>query len=203
MRSRWIIALLALPALAGAEAPEAVEIPPAADQIRGAVAPAPPDRRDGAAVLGYDETGALVELRAGTGDLVCLADDPADDRFHVACYHASLEPFMARGRELRARNVERTEILRIRREEIAAGQLDFPDGPAALYSLTGPLGSFDAEAQLVRGGNRVYSVYIARATAETTGLPLEPIGPGQPWLMSPGEPWAHIMIVQPSDPPTP
>lgn len=197
MPSRNTTFLLALSVLATAAFAEA---PPAADQIRGAVSPAPEELRDGATVLGYDAAGELVELRAGDGELVCLADDPADERFHAACYHRSLEPFMARGRELRRDGLERSEIQRIRGEEIAAGTLAFPSAPAALYSLTGPAGSFDAEAQAVRGGNRVHSIYIAYATGESTGLPTQPAGGETPWLMAAGEPWAHIMLVQPSDP---
>ena len=30
--------------------------------------------------------------------MICLADDPNESpRWHVACYHKALEPFMARG----------------------------------------------------------------------------------------------------------
>jgi hypothetical protein len=35
----------------------------------------------------------------------CLASDPAVARFHVACYHHSLEPFMACGRALREQGI--------------------------------------------------------------------------------------------------
>lgn len=196
-KASTVLALLSLVAVPGLAA---TEIASAADQIAGAVSPAPEDRRAGATVLGYDQEGRFIRLREGTGDLICLADDPSDERFHVACYHESLEAFMARGRALRAQKLERDEVRRIRGEEIAAGTLEMPPGPTALYSLTGPPGSFDAEASLVRGGNRVYTVYIPYATPESTGLPTEPISDGSPWLMSPGDPWAHIMVVQPSDP---
>jgi len=189
-----LLGLIVVPGLAAAQAATAEA------QITGAVSPAPVDQRDGATVLGYDQEGSLIQLREGEGELICLADDPSDERFHVACYHASLEPFMARGRALRAEEVERADVRRIRGEEIAAGTLEMPLGPTALYSLTGPPGSFDAEASVVRGGNRVYTVYIPYATPESTGLPTDPISDGAPWLMSAGEPWAHIMVVQPSDP---
>src|SRR5690349_588925 len=86
----------AAPAPAAAPAPP----PPAAEQIAAAVLAAPADRRAGATVLGYDEKGALVTLRAGTNDQVCLADNPKENGFSVACYHKDLEPFMARGRAL-------------------------------------------------------------------------------------------------------
>ncbi|MGA2600273.1 MAG: hypothetical protein ABSH09_25180 [Bryobacteraceae bacterium] len=80
----------------------AAEIPPAQVQIAGAVLAAPVDLRDGAAVMGYNADGKLVQIREGKNELICLATDPAKPAFNVACYHKDLEPFMARGRELLA-----------------------------------------------------------------------------------------------------
>jgi hypothetical protein len=173
--------------------------PPAtpAVQIAGAVSPAPEDLRDGATVLGYSPSGELVTLRQGEGDLVCLADDPSDERFHVACYFKALEPFMARGRQLRAEKKERDEVLETRAAEIASGELEMPAGPSALYSLTGPAGSFDPATGEVTGANRTTVVYIPYATPESTGLSPQ-AAVGTPWIMSPGKPWAHIMLVQPA-----
>jgi hypothetical protein len=169
--------------------------------IAAAVLPAPSSLRDSATVLGWREDGGVEVLRQGSGDLTCLADTPGDARFHVACYHKALEPFMARGRELRAQGVEREEILRIREEEIVGGRLSMPTGPSALYSLTGPVENYDAATGQVAGGTRVSVVYIPFATEASTGLPPEPVTPGGPWLMSAGKPWAHIMIVQPAEVP--
>ena len=84
------------PAPAAAAAAPAAPAP-AAEQIAAAVLAAPKDRQAGAKVLGYDEKGALVTLREGTNDQVCLADDPKDAAFSVACYHKDLEPFMRTG----------------------------------------------------------------------------------------------------------
>src|SRR5512143_2193233 len=82
------------PAGAPASAPaKPMTIAPAAQQIAAAVLAAPADMRASATVLGYDESGKLVPLRKGTGALVCLATDPKNEQFHVACYHRSLEPF--------------------------------------------------------------------------------------------------------------
>ncbi len=82
--------------------------------------------------------GSLVTIREGENGLICLGDDPADDRWHVACYHEDLEPFMARGRELRAQGITgRAQIDSIRQAEIESGELAFPDHPAALYSWFG------------------------------------------------------------------
>ena len=87
------------------------------EQIAGAVLPAPEESRGGAHVYGYDTNGELVTLREGTNDLICLADKPGDERFHAACYHTSLEPYMARGRALRAEGVDRQESFNIRHQE--------------------------------------------------------------------------------------
>lgn len=164
------------------------------EQIRAAVAPAPIEMQDGAKVLGYSAEGKLVTLREGTNDLICLADDPEDDRFHVACYHNSLEPFMARGRELAAEGKSREEIQQIREDEANQGVFKMPEAPAALYSFTGPVDSFNYETGEVDGAGRLYVVYIPYATAETTGLSTTP-STGSPWLMNPGKPWAHIMLI--------
>lgn len=171
--------------------------PPVAEQIAGAVSPAPEAMRDGATVLGYSG-GELVTLREGEGDLICLADKPGDERFHAACYFKALEPFMARGRELRAQGKERNEVLETRAADIESGKLAMPEGPSALYSLTGSVGSFDPATGEVTGANRTYVVYIPYATAESTGLSPQP-ATGAPWIMSPGKPWAHIMLVQPAE----
>jgi len=189
------LVLLGLLGAAGVSAQQ----PPAdaATQIAAAVSPAPADLRDGASVLGYSGDGQLVSLRQGDGDLVCLADDPKDERFHVACYFKQLEPFMARGRELRAQGKQRDEVVATREAEIQQGKLAMPAQPAALYSYTGPPGSFDPETGEVTGANHVYVVYIPYATAASTGLSATPAS-GAPWLMAAGKPWAHIMLVQPA-----
>ncbi len=147
-----------------------------------------------ATVLGYGDDGELVTLREGTGDLVCLADDPADDRFHVACYHEGLEPFMARGRELRARGLGATDRARIRHEEIDAGKLEMPREPTSLSTLSGE--SFDPETGEVKGAERTYVIYTPYATVESTGLPPKPNPdqPSAPWIMRMGTPSAHVMI---------
>jgi hypothetical protein len=146
-------------------------------QIAAAVSPAPSEARDTATVLGHLADGGVETIRQGSGDLICLADDPSDDRFHVACYHKDLEPFMARGRQLRAQDVSRDEVQRIREEEIEAGKLVIPPRPTALYSLSGPVDSYDPNTGKVTGANRVLT-------------------DGAPWIMSAGKPWAHIMVVQ-------
>ncbi|MFB6098610.1 MAG: hypothetical protein ABEK84_05770 [Salinibacter sp.] len=185
MRSTSLVRLailFVLPGLACAQSPPDPKI-----QIAGAVKAAPKSMRAAATVLGYTDEGTVTTLREGSGTLVCLADDPEEKGFHVACYHESLAPFMERGRELRRQGV--TAVDSVRRAEIKNGTLSYPDHPAALYNLSG---TYDAEADRVRNPSRLRVVYVPYATGESTGLPTQP--QGGPWLMEPGQPWAHIMI---------
>lgn len=195
---------LALPLALVATAAAFGAPPPADEQIAAALLAAPEDRRDGARVLGYSPEGTLVELRAGTNDLVCLADKPDNAAFSVACYHASLEPYMRRGRELEAEGVPGEERMKRRWQEADAGTLPMPKTPATLHVLSGT--SYDAAAGKVIDGHLRWVVYTPWATTESTGLPLNPQAPGAPWLMFPGTPGAHIMITPPkpeSPPPAP
>ena len=174
-------------------APCAAQGAPPEEQIAGALLPAPEELRAGATVLGYDAGGHLVTLREGTNDLICLADQPGDDRFHAACYHAALEPYMARGRELKAQGVDAQESFRIRHAEADAGTLPMPSEPAAVYNVALALETFDPATATVT----LYAVYMPYATQTSTGLPERPGPPGTPWIMRPGTASAHIMLVPP------
>ncbi len=191
-----LAALGLLATAAGGQTPP----PPPEVQIAGALTAAPEDRRAGAKVLGYSPAGELVVLRQGANELVCVADRPGDEMFHSVCYHRSLEPYIQRGRELRAAGVESTESLRIRHEEADANKLQMPTSPATLYNLGGPLAGFDPETGAVAGASWVWSIYIPYATEETTGLPTTPQAPGAPWIMRPGTASSHIMVIQPREP---
>lgn len=189
------LAIASCPAVLGAQAATpSTRIAPAEQQIAGAVLPLPQPMRAGAAVLGYAPDGKLVSLRHGTNDMVCLASDPKAAQFHVACYHKSLEPFMARGRALRAQGVTGDAVDSVRFREVRAGKLRMPMHPAALYQLTGPAGSFDPAAGTASGARALYVVYIPFATPASTGLSAAP-SRDAPWIMFPGTPKAHIMFV--------
>lgn len=163
-------------------------------QITVAVLPLPAELRPGATVLGYGADGRLAPLRKGTGEMTCLAPNRATARFHVACYHNSLEPFMARGRALRASGVNGDGVDSARFREVKAGQLAMPKGPASLYSLTGDWTTLDPSTLTANGARRLFVVYIPFATAQTTGLSDKPAR-GTPWIMGAGTPKAHIMFV--------
>lgn len=174
------------------------QIPNKEQQLAEAVQAAPEDKREGAAVMGYNSEGELVSLKEGTNELICLADNPNEEGFSCACYHKDLEPFMARGRALRAQGKTRSEIFDIRAKEAESGALKMPDGPATLHVLSGPEGKYDAATGKVVNANYRYVVYIPYATPESTGLPIRPIVPGGPWIMDPGTHRAHIMISPPA-----
>ena len=182
------------PATSAAVAPA---LPPAADQIAAAVLAAPADRRGGAGVLGYDDKGALVTLREATNDQICLADNPKESGFSVACYHKDLEPFMARGRALAAEGVKNTDREDIRAKEITAGTLKMAKEPRSLCVISGT--GFDAASGKIGEAYTRWVVYTPFATPESTGLSVTPV-PGGPWLMYPGKGTAHIMINPPRPP---
>ena len=187
--------LAALPTALGAQVTAAPASLTDAQQIASAVLPLPAEFRGDARVLGY-RVGAkgLVTLREGNGAFICLASNPAVKGFHVACYHKSLEPFMARGRALRASGVRGDQVDSARFREIRQGRLVMPNQPAALYSLTGPAGSYDPATNTAAGARPLSVIYISGATTASTGLSAKPMA-GAPWIMYPGTPKAHIMLV--------
>lgn len=167
-------------------------------QIAAAVMAAPEEMRAGAKVYGYDDAGNFITLREGTNEMVCLADDPNRAGFEVDCYHKDLDPYMARGRALKAEGKSAGERREIREKEAKAGTLPMPKKPATLHILHGTDGWFDTKTGEVKNAVYRYVVYIPFATQETTGLSLKPNGPGHPWLMYPGKANAHIMITPPA-----
>lgn len=166
---------------------------PVAQQVDAATLPLPTDMRADATVMGYRTAGKLEVLRAGKNGMRCLADDPSDERFHVACYHEGLEPFMARGRALRASGVTGAKVDSVRYAEVDSGKLRMPAGAAALYQLTGPVNDYDPAKKVARESKPQFVIYVPFATVATTGLSTLP-QIGSPWLMLPGTPKAHIMF---------
>ena len=162
------------------------------EQVAQALAAAPEDKAGGARVLGYATDGSVVELRPGSNDFVCLASNPANERFSSSCYHASLEPYFARGRELDAEGADRNDRYRIRYEEMEAGTLPMPVMSATQYILDG---TWDSDTRTAAATVR-WVIYVPGATPESTGLTESP-QEGGPWIMFPGTPGAHIMITPP------
>jgi len=164
------------------------------DRVARALLAAPEPLRASARVVAPRGDGPEVTtIRDGQGPLVCLADDPSDRRFQASCYHESLGPFMARGRELRARGVQGSEVDSVRFREIESGDLAMPDHPVALYTLAGPTPPAPDGSELPEGSQRLFVLYVPGAGADQVGLPAGPVE-GYPWLMSSGSPKAHVMF---------
>jgi hypothetical protein len=174
------------------------QIPSTEIQIKTALLAAPEDKRAKASVYGYNDKGEFVLLRKGTNEIICLADNPKQEGLNVSCYHQDLEPFMARGRELKAAGKTFQEIFDIREAEAKSGKLVMPKQASNLQVFSAPADGYNASTGEVTKGKFRYVVYIPWATAASTGLPTKPEAPGMPWIMDPGTHRAHIMI----DPPT-
>lgn len=162
--------------------------------VATALMAAPKASREGCKVIGFNMAGEFVTFREGSNEFIVLVDDHQKKGFNAACYHNSLEPFMARGRELRAEGKTGPEIFDIREEEAKSGKLDMGKPGATLHIYYGESERYNPETSEVEGANYRYVVYLPFATAASTGLPENPIGPNHPWIMNPGTHRAHIMI---------
>ncbi len=191
MRPLLLLAVVA--GLLTAQAPAApISIPPAAQQIAAAVLPLTAEMRDGATVMGYKEPGKLVVLREGRNGMHCLALYVMRPDFHVACYQKSLEPFMARGRELRAQGVTGAKVDTVRFAEIKSGKLKMSK-QASLHTITTKKENYDAATNKVKEAGLLTVLYIPGATAESIGITATP-QENAPWIMFPGTPKAHVMM---------
>jgi len=170
------------------------ELPSAAIQIKSALLAAPKEKRDSCTVYGYSADKQLILLRQGTNEMICLADNPDEPGFSVACYVKELEPFMQRGRELRKQGIKDDSLFNEREKEVQAGTLQMPKQPAALYVYSAKDEEFNPATGEVKDGYLRYVIYIPYATVASTGLPENPSANGMPWIMNAGTHGAHIMI---------
>ena len=162
--------------------------------IATALIAAPKESRMGCKVIGFNMAGEFVTLKEGDNEFICLADNPNLDGFNAACYHKDLEPFMARGRELRSEGKTGKEIFDIREEEVKSGKLVMGKAGSTLHIYFGSETLYDPETSVVVGAQYRYVVYMPWATSESTGLPAVPMESNHPWIMNPGTHKAHIMI---------
>ena len=161
--------------------------------IATALMAAPEESRANSKIIGYNMAGEFVTLKEGDNEFIVLADDPNKDGFSAACYHKDLEPFMARGRALKAEGKKPQEIFDIREEEVKSGQLKMTTG-STMHIYYGPKTMYDPLTSKVEGAKLRYVVYMPWATSESTGLPEAPVASNHPWIMNPGTHRAHIMI---------
>jgi len=187
-----VIALACAIGAAGVAQAQAQALPTVEQQIAGAVLPLPEPMRAGATVMGYKTADKLETIRAGKNGMICLAQFATEKNFHASCYQEGMEPFMARGRELRAQGVKDPKVDTVRYAEVASGKLKMPK-TAALYQIFGKANSWDPATNKLTDASTLLVVYIPGQTAESTGLSPIPTKIG-PWIMFPGTPKAHIMI---------
>ncbi|MBC3846967.1 hypothetical protein H8K90_11295 [Winogradskyella echinorum] len=161
--------------------------------IATALMAAPEASRANCKVIGYNLAGEFVTLKEGNNEFIVLADDPNKEGFSAACYHKDLEPFMARGRTLKAEGKKHQEIFDIREAEVKAGKLNIPTG-ATLHIYYGKNVLYNPKTSKVDGAKLRYVVYMPYATSASTGLPEAPAASNHPWIMNPGTHRAHIMI---------
>lgn len=149
--------------------------------------------RAGATGMGYREPGKLVVLREGKNGMHCLALYVTRPDFHVACYHASWEPFMARRREPRAQGITAgARVDSIRFAEISAGKLAMPV-QGSLHTISARKEQFDPATNTVKEAGLLTVLYIPGATARSIGITETP-QERAPWIMLPGTPKAHVMM---------
>ena len=193
-RSLRTLVLLALLVSSGIPAQDSARaLPTVEQQIAAAVFALPKDMRDSASVMGYRTKGQLEVLRVGTNGMTCLALFAIQKDFHVACYQESMEPFMARGRELRAQGVDADQVDSVRFREVRSGKIKLP-ALAIMYQLYGGPSSFDPTTGSVTKVSQLLLLYMPGATAKSSGLSALPNDNG-PWIMFPGTPKAHMMLM--------
>ena len=154
------------------------QLPSPEVQIKTALLAAPADKRADAMVYGYNDKGELIVLRKGSNEFICIGDDPKQTGLSVSCYHKDLEPFMARGRELKSESKTFKQIFDIREAEAKSGKLPMPKQAANLQVFSASEENYNPMTGDVKKGNFRYVVYIPWATAASTGLPTKPEAPG-------------------------
>jgi hypothetical protein len=188
------IALAGSLALAGAADAQQKPLPTVDQQVAAAVQALPANMRANATVFGFKTPGKMEVIKQGTNGMNCLAQFVVEARFHVSCYHEGMEPFMGRGRELRAQGITVPARLdSIRYAEVREGKIKMPER-AALYQVFGDSASWDPATGALARTTSLFVVYVPGATTETTGLPATPQPNNGPWLMNAGTPKAHIMF---------
>lgn len=170
------------------------DVPDAVMQIKLALLAAPTEKRDSCSVYGYDANNQLAIIKKGTNELICLADNPGEANFSVACYNKNLEPLMESGRVLRKQGFKGQQLFDERAKEVKAGTLKMPEGPSTLYVYSADEKDVNRKTGEVKNGYLRYVIYTPFATVASTGLPEKPSAPGMPWIMDPGTFGAHVMI---------
>jgi hypothetical protein len=174
--------------LCAAAAAHAARAAPVKDPVAAAVAPLPPQLREGAAVIRWNEKGSYDSVRKGTNSLVCYRVVPGEAKDDARCYHKDMFPLLARARVLAATGVKGADLFKHIDDEVKAGALALPRSPTLGYR--------------VLDGVVWESVHVPYASAEQLGAVdehalTEAEQKRVPYAMAAGTWWAHIMIEHP------
>jgi len=157
-------------------------------RIAEALQPLPDDLKAGATVVTYDAaTGARQVLRQGTNQIEC--QPKAADGF-VRCYNKILAPRRDLEAKLRAQKKSDAEVQAAVTEAQKAGTVPRPQFGTMSYRYS------DDPTRI----KLLWTMSVPNATPESIGVSTVSQrdaalkGTGQPWLMLPGTPGAHIMI---------
>ena len=156
--------------------------------VETAVLPLSANLQSDASVVTYTSEGTLQIIRAGTNGFFCIADNPEDQRFSVACHPESMRPYLERHRRL---SLTETRSVRdsLLTQEIQEGKIELAVGTLSRF-ISGPINAETGVPDSVR----VWSeIAVPFAGPEKTGLTTEDAGEA-PWMMRPNHYGAHIMI---------
>lgn len=157
-------------------------------RIAEALQPLPADLKAAATVVAYDPaTGARQVLRQGTNQIEC--QPKAADGF-VRCYNKMLAPRRDLEAKLRAEKKSDADIQAAVAEGQKNGSIPRPQFGTMSYR-------YSDDAKRIK---LLWTMSVPNATPESIGVSTTSQrdaalkGMGQPWLMLPGTPGAHVMI---------
>jgi hypothetical protein len=157
----------------------------ATDTIERALAAAPRQARDGAAVIKWKPDFTYDTLRPGTNRIVCydVSGEPGEQPFAVQCTSVGNLERVAQNRKF-----EMQQDRPVRQKELDAAEANGsrvkPEYGSVWYTMSGP----------DRATARLHvTVAVPGATTATTGLP-DNNKQGGVWIMNAGTSTAHLMI---------
>ena len=155
-----------------------------AEVVERALAAAPRQMREGAAVIKWKPDFTYETLKMGTNRLVCYdrSGEPGEQAFAVQCTSVGNLERVAQNRRFEA------ESDKVRRQAMldaaeSSGTRVKPEYGSAFYSMNGP---DQATARIHT------TIAVPGATTQSTGLPDNP-KQGGAWIMNAGTTTAHIM----------
>ncbi len=157
-------------------------------RVAEALKPLPEDLKAGATVVAYDAaSGARQVLRQGTNQIEC--QPKATDGF-VRCYNTILAPRRDLEAKLHAQKKSDADIAAAVAEGQKAGTIPKPQFGTMSYR-------YSDDPKRIK---LLWVMSVPNATPESLGVSTTSQrdaalkGAGQPWMMLPGTPGAHIMI---------